>query len=274
VTSEIKNDAARISVYTDFFNRRIRIDDYSGNVSDVLALIDKSVPDWTEKLIVKARENDQLFFEGSGFATEAFIKGYFSGADMYFLTRYFSHERKINLMNAEEDIIIENILKENKPAYETDVDLVSLATREDAEELANLYATVFKVYPTPLGDPVFLRKTMEEGTLYVVIRQNNIIMSAASAEINRLYSNAELTDCATLPPSQGKGYMKKLIVKLEKILEGERINCLYTIARAESYSMNKVFWQLNYEYGGRMTNNCFIYAGLEDMNVWYKLTNS
>jgi len=125
-----------------------------------------------------------------------------------------------------------------------------------------------------LGDSVFLRKTMEEGTVYVVIRQDNKIMSVASAEINRLYSNAELTDCATLPTAQGKGYMKKLIVKLEKILEREGIHCLYTIARAESYSMNKVFWQLNYSYGGRMTNNCFIYSGLEDMNVWYKLLQS
>jgi len=274
VITEIKSDAATITVYSDVFNKRIRIDDYSGSLAEVLALIDKSLPDWTEKLIVKARENDKLFFEGSGFITEAFIKGYFSGADMYFLTRYFSDERKINPMNREEETIIENILKEKKPVSETDVDIVSLATFEDAEELANLYATVFKVYPTPLGDPVFLRKTMEEGTVYVVIRQHNEIMSAASAEINRMYSNAELTDCATLPAAQGKGYMKKLIVKLEKILERERINCLYTIARAESDSMNKVFWQLNYVYGGRMTNNCFIYAGLEDMNVWYKLMNS
>ena len=113
---------------------------------------------------------------------------------------------------------------------------------------------------------------MEEGTRYVLIRNEKKIVSAASAEINLHHSNAELTDCATLPEAEGKGHMKKLLSKLEAVLKKKKIDCLYTIARSESYSMNKAFYQLGYTYGGMMTNNCFIYSGLEDMNVWYKWT--
>jgi putative beta-lysine N-acetyltransferase len=125
-----------------------------------------------------------------------------------------------------------------------------------------------------LSDPTYVRKTLEEGTIYVVIREHDKIISAASAEVNRQYFNAELTDCATLPEAQGQGHIKKLLSKLEAVLDHDKIQCLYTIARAESYSMNKVFYQLDYSFGGTLVNNCFIYSGLEDMNVWYKTRQS
>ncbi|MDH4057298.1 MAG: hypothetical protein OEU76_00970, partial [Cyclobacteriaceae bacterium] len=66
------------------------------------------------------------------------------------------------------------------------------------------------------------------------------------------------------------GHMKKLLFKLENELTKQGINCLYSLARAESYGMNKAFFQLGYTYGGRLINNCYIFSGLEDMNVWYK----
>ena len=270
MTSELKNNAASISVYTDSFNKRIRIDDYTGECNGVLELILKSIPDWAEKIIIKARESELTYFQSNGFSKEAFIKGYFNGTDMHFLVKYLSPERANNPKQADEMHILENILKEKIPSGQTDTQLVSLTSKEDAGELASLYASVFKVYPTPLGNPDYIQKTMDEGTLYVVIREQGKITSAASAEINRQYSNAELTDCATLPEAQGKGHMKKLLSKLEETLKKEKIHCLYTIARSESYSMNKAFFQLNYTYGGHMINNCFIYSGLEDMNVWYK----
>ena len=189
---------------------------------------------------------------------------------MYFLVKYFSAARAYNPKQAGEQRIVEKIVREEKSAPEIDFQLVSMTTSEDADALALLYSSVFKVYPTPLGNPVHVRKTMEEGTIYVVIREQKKIISVASAEINRQYSNAELTDCATLPEAEGKGYVKKLLSKLEEVLQKDKIRCLYTIARAESYGMNKAFHQLNFTFGGRLVNNCFIYSGLEDMNVWYK----
>lgn len=272
MTSEIKNESAAIIFYSDSFNRRIRIDDYSGDQKDVLKLVIESIPDWTEKLIIKVRDDELSFFELHGFAKEAFIKGYFNGEDMHFLVRYFSETRSKNTKASEEQNIIDTILLVEKLFREQDLNLVSVATRDDANELALLYSAIFKVYPTPLSDVSHMLKTFDDGTKYVVIREQGKIVSVASAEINRRYSNAELTDCATLPIAQGKGYMKKLLTKLEQILLDDHIRCLYTIARAESYGMNKVFYQLGFSYGGRMTNNCYIYSGLEDMNVWYKFS--
>ena len=111
---------------------------------------------------------------------------------------------------------------------------------------------------------------MAAGTLYALIRDGHGLMSAASAEVNRKYLNAELTDCASAEEVQGKGYMRMLLTALESTLKSQGIGCFYTIARSESYGMNKVFHQLGYSFGGRMTNNCIIFSGMEDMNVWYR----
>jgi len=270
VISELKNSKASISVYNDSFNKRIRVDDYTGDVNSVLQLIDQATQNWVEKVIIKARGPELQIFQSQGFSKEAFIKGYFSGTDMHFMAKYFSSARSHNSKQGEEKVMVEKLVREKIPVSDSDVSIVKEATIDDAEELTRLYSTIFKVYPTPLGESGYVRKTMEEGTRYVLIRSENKIVSAASAEINLHYSNAELTDCATLPEVEGKGYMKKLLSKLEAILKRDKINCLYTIARSESYSMNKAFYQLGYTYGGMMTNNCFIYSGLEDMNVWYK----
>ena len=267
---EIKNEVASISVYIDSFNKRIRIDEYTGDINSILDLIGQSIQGWTEKVIIKTRTPDISFFQSHGFIKEAFIKRYFGGADMFFMAKYISIQRAHSTKQNKETLIVENLLKEEIQLTKIDITNVSLATVDDADELTELYSTIFKVYPTPLGEPGHVKKTMEEGTKYVLIREENKIVSAASAEINIKYSNAELTDCATLPQAQGKGHMKKLLTKLEEILKTDKINCLYTIARSESYSMNKAFYQLNYEYGGMMKNNCFIFSGLEDMNVWYK----
>jgi beta-lysine N6-acetyltransferase len=270
VITKIKNDIAAISLYSDLSNKRIRIDDYGGDAHGVFTLIVASTPEWAEKIIIKSRDKEVSFFLSNSFEKEASVKGYFSGADMHFLVSYPLSERGQNGKLSDEKEMIANLLSQHLTPSETDTDEVELAKEEDAEELANLYSEVFQVYPTPLNDPAYVRKTMEEGTKYVLIREQTKIVSAASAEINTQYTNAELTDCATLPEAQGKGHMKKLLSKLEEILIADDIQCLYTIARAESHGMNKVFYQLGYSYGGLLINNCVIYSGLEDMNVWYK----
>jgi putative beta-lysine N-acetyltransferase len=273
VTKEIINESARITLYSDPLNKRIRIDDYEGEISDVYKLIKESTSDWVEKVIVKSREPEISFFESKGFIQEAFIKGYFNGIDMYFLVRYLNEDRKISNKFTKEESIINDLTKEKSLPEIIYTSEVTIATESDADELTSLYSKIFKVYPTPISEPGYVLKTMKEGTLYVCIRQNGKIVSAASAEINNKFSNAELTDCATLPETQGQGHMKKLLKKLEELMVDRNIKCLYTIARAESTGMNKVFHQLQYMYSGRMINNCYIYSGLEDMNVWFKLIN-
>ena len=223
-----------------------------------------------DKLIVKSRPKDVPAFNLNGFAQEGMIKNYFMDTNACLVVKYFSNERSQSNRWNEEELIIENILESESNPGATDSSEVSFAALDNAAELAALYAEVFKLYPTPIQETDYIKKTMEEGTLYVYIREEGRIVSAASAEINSKYKNAELTDCATTGQGQGKGHMKKLLTALEAKLESRDIHCFYTIARAESYGMNNAFYQLGYTYGGRLIKNCFIYSGIEDMNVWYK----
>ena len=270
MTKEVTTNTATATVYTDIFNKRIRIDDYVGDLNEVLQIINQQISDWVEKLIVKSRAEDVPFFIAHGFSSEAFIKGYFTGDDMYFVTMYFSAGRERSEKWYEEQSIIQKLFKDKSKSEVPSTEGINVATISQARDLARLYKEIFKVYPTPLSEETHIIKTMQEGTVYVYIEMDHQMVSAASAEINAKFKNAELTDCATLPQAEGKGHMKKLLFFLEQKLRADGITCCYTIARAESYSMNKAFAQLGYTYGGRLVNNCLIYSGLEDMNVWYK----
>ena len=270
MNKEIQAIGASVSFYEDHFNKRIRVDDYEGDVHIVLEIIIKNTSEWVEKLIVKSRPGDLTFFLSQGFVEEAHVKGYFSGVDMYFVVKYFSDERKTSKKWEEEQLIIGGLKSlKNELTAEVPMD-IQFASQKDSMELAHLYKGCFKIYPTPLNDAKYVQKTMDEGTIYMYIRDSKGIVSAASAEINRKYNNAELTDCATLKDSQGKGYMRQLILALEKRLIDDGITCMYTLARAESTAMNTVFLQMGYSYSGRLINNCFIFSGIEDMNVWWK----
>lgn len=270
MVTEARSATAQITIYHDPYSKRLRIDDYAGDIEDVIALIEKSVEPWVEKLIVKSRPKDVPIFEEKGYRIEAIIKKYYCGIDMYFVTRYFSGSRQTNPKESEEARLVQQLLQSKPEAHHSTRQTCTYATIDDASALAELYKSSFSVYPTPVGDPEYIKGTIQDGTVYVFIREGGRLISAASAEINRKYHNAELTDCATSSEGQGKGYMRALLTELEEHLKAQGITCLYTIARSESFAMNKVFFQLGYTYGGRMTNNCMIYSGLEDMNVWYK----
>ena len=141
---------------------------------------------------------------------------------------------------------------------------------EDAHELAKLYGEIFETYPTPMNDAGYIKKVMEEGTIFSVIQYEGSIVSAASAEVCEMYHNAEMTDCATIPHHRKHGFMKVLISSLEQELIRKNIYCSYSLARSLSMGMNAVFHQLGYEYGGRLTKNCNIWDKYEDMNIWGK----
>ena len=40
---------------------------------------------------------------------------------------------------------------------------------EDAEQLSDLYGQIFQTYPTPMNDPMYVEKTMLEGTIYYLV---------------------------------------------------------------------------------------------------------
>jgi beta-lysine N6-acetyltransferase len=263
-----------MSVYDDPFNRRIRIDDYYGGYDAIINYAEELMKERKrEKLIIKVRSEHFKEFLERGFTCEAIIDDYFLGSTMYFFTKYFEQKRVYNDHWITEDQMLRSInaMKISTDALHPPNEYhLKKVDDSDAEKLASLYQTVFKIYPTPLHDSEYIKETIQEGTIYYAFYCNGAIVSAASAEVNRMYRNAELTDCATLTEHRKHGLMKILLKKLEMELFDQGIYCSYSIARSLSFGMNAVLHQLGYVYRGRLKNNVFIYDKLENMNVWVK----
>jgi putative beta-lysine N-acetyltransferase len=258
----------------DFFNKRLRVDDYRGNVHSLLKRItDIAKTNGVTKVFIKSREEDWQTFLSFGCMLEGIYKGYFLGCDAYCMALYFDLARRTSDYWMEEDQILTQVQalqrKADRPQVPEDCTL-RMARAEDAASLAGLYHSVFQTYPTPMNDPEYVCKVMKEGTIFYLAETKNQLISAASAEINTVYGNAEMTDCATLPAYRNQGLMRVLLYALEEELLGKNIACAYSLSRALSFGMNAVFFQMGYRYYGRLTKNCDIYDKFEDMNLWVK----
>ncbi|MGE6376035.1 putative beta-lysine N-acetyltransferase [Peribacillus muralis] len=267
-------DCFVMELYHDHVNQRLRLDDYRGHFQAAVkrALAIAKEQNFT-KVILKARQEDLSAALAQGFMLEGIMSKYFKGNDAYCMAFYLTDERRTSDFWIKEDKIIEAAcalprLKEKQPIPEDYV--LRFATGEDARELAKLYRTVFETYPTPMNDERYIEKVIEEGTIFSIIEYGGSIVSAASAEVNERYHNAELTDCATIAHHRKHGFMKVLLTALEEELIRKSIFCSYSLARSLSMGMNAVFYQLGYQYGGRLTKNCNIWDKYEDMNIWGK----
>ncbi|MFC0559639.1 putative beta-lysine N-acetyltransferase [Halalkalibacter alkalisediminis] len=274
VIKEISTAAFTATLYFDFFNKRLRIDEYRGNVEELIGAIRNIVQEERfTKVIFHSRPEHWQQLLSQGFELEAIFSGFFNGTDNYTMAFYTDDARRTsNVWMKENEILARVIIKGKQPETKTAPSHYHFrkATLSDSSNLANLYGSVFKVYPTPMDHEEYVKKVMNGGTIFYIVECNNEIVSAASADINKQFNHAELTDCATLSEHRKYGLMKKLLIKLEDELRKEKIYCSFSIARALSFGMNAAFYQLDYTYRGRLTNNCYIYEKLEDMNVWVK----
>jgi putative beta-lysine N-acetyltransferase len=263
-----------VSFYLDFMNKRLRVDDYQGNVHAIYERIADVAKSYAlTKVFIKSREQDWQIFLGKGCMLEGIYKGYFHGVDAYCMAFYYDLERRSSDYWMEEDHILRKVLalsrKTDRPAVPEPF-ILRIALTEDAVKLSQLYSQIFQTYPTPMNDPQYVAKTMQEGTIYYLVESQDELISAASAEINTMYANAEMTDCATLPTFRNQGLMRLLMHALEDELIARQITCAYSLSRALSFGMNAVFYQMGYAYYGRLTKNCDIYDKYEDMNLWAK----
>ncbi|SDO47692.1 putative beta-lysine N-acetyltransferase [Paenibacillus sp. yr247] len=263
-----------ISFCLDFFNKRLRVDDYQGNADVIYERVaDIAKSNALTKVFIKSREDDWQTFLSKGCMLEGIYKGYFNGCDAYCMALYNDLERRTSDYWMEEDQILRQVLalplKPDRPLVPVNCTL-RIARMKDAEPLSVLYDHIFQTYPTPMNDPLYVEKTMREGTIHYLVESSDQLISAASAEINTAYRNAEMTDCATLPAYRNLGLMRLLMHALEDELKVRRITCAYSLSRALSFGMNAVFYQMGYQYYGRLTKNCDIYDKFEDMNLWAK----
>lgn len=274
----VAGDGYSATLFLDHYNQRIKVVDYEGPDIEGLVLKTRFLAEANgfDKIIVLASRSDWQHFLRHGYVLEAVLKYALRGEDAYVVSKFRSQERLTSHNLMEETLLIEDIMaKEALPEKERDL-LVApefqfrLAKREDIPSLVELYQSIFESYPSPLMHVDYLEAVFHKETLFAVATLGGRVVAAASAELNPSHRAAELTDCATHPDARGKGLMSALLSVLEGTLAERKYICAYTMARARSFGMNNVFYQLGYEFLGRLVNNCDIYGAYEDMNIWVR----
>lgn len=272
---EIEGEGYKVKVFFDYYNKRLKIADY--DASDYTAMIRRlawlSEANDFDKIFVKAKKDDFQIFLSHGYLMEGVLRYYFEGNDAYVLSRFSSSARASSSDLLEEAKLIEDLIYHSEPgdirSMDQDINIIR-ATEEHIPLLAAIYRSVFETYPSPLTNPDYIKSTMDRNLIYRMAVRGDSALAVASADMDSKHSNAEMTDCATVPEAQGKGLMQHLLTYLEQDLKDEGIITAYTLARGMSVGMNRSFFKLGYEFSGRLINNCDIFGHFEDMNIWVK----
>jgi len=276
VEHRVKASNFTVQMVVSDFNQRIQILDYEARKPGemIRGLVSEAHRRGYGKIFLKAPVFDRKALEDAGMVFEATITGYFSGQPAVVMSLYLNDDRMERPFESEQDDILEAI--GSRPPDPSVPDLpdgyrMAVAKTSDLDELASLYRTVFDSYPFPITDPEYLLSTMNSHVVYRIVRDaEGAIVAAASAETCRRHRNAEMTDFATLPSQRGLGLAQHILAALEDDMAVRSIPNLYTIARARSAGMNRVFYNRGYTMTGTLVNNCHISGQFEDMHVWCK----
>lgn len=277
-TQEFKGKSFYVNFELSPYNRRITILDYQllgeKGTSEFISLLDSLCKkNELGKVWGKFRQEDVGLLSTYGFTQEATILNYYGYKNDALVCSKFYDDRHVSTSTVETKRMLQKVgrkINRNKvhsqmpPGF-----FFKFAEPKDIPVLAELYREVFKSYPYPVFNKDYLTSTLDH-VLYGLVYQENDLVAAASAEINFFLSNSEMTDFATTTSARGKGLALIILAKLENKLAEMGINCLYTIARSSSLSMNLVFSRSGYHNTGTLVNNCHIAGGFEDMNVWCK----
>ncbi|MBO8159419.1 putative beta-lysine N-acetyltransferase [Thermosyntropha sp.] len=224
------------------------------------------------KIWGKIPQSDVLLFSEFGFVQEARIVNYFRKREDAVVCSKFWFDRNHSHSSEKNSQILQLIQKYNPEIINLELPdgyMFKFAEIQDLPGLARLYDQVFLTYPYPITDYKYLASTMDH-VIYGLIYKGDLIVAAASAEINFHLKNAEMTDFATLPSERGKKLASIILRKLEENLYHKGITTLYSIARSTSPGINLLFAGAGYKYTGTLINNCNIDGNLEDMNVFCK----
>ncbi|MTI49780.1 putative beta-lysine N-acetyltransferase [Sporosalibacterium faouarense] len=275
ITYEIQEEDYYLKLVIDYFNKRLKVVNYDGkNYRGMAQRIDFIAKENSfDKVFIKATSDDWEEFMAYGYILEGIFKYYYNGEHGYCLSKFYTSSRRDSDTIEKENEIIEKLtnFKSNNDSVKLEKDYeIKIAKKEDIPKIVKLYDEVFKTYPIPLNNMNYVNTLMENDVLFMYIEHKGQIVSAASADMDTLHKNAEITDCATNNKHRGKGLMSIIINNLEKEMIKRDIVCLYSIARSVSFGMNKVFKKQGYSYTGRLINNCNICGKFEDMNLWVK----
>jgi putative beta-lysine N-acetyltransferase len=277
--ARIDGDGFRAKVYFSPLNQRIQVIAYEARDTEtmVTSLANGAREAGFGKVFLKAPVHERPAFEAAGMTAEATITGYFAGQPAVVMSMFLTEQRRDQPFADEEAEILDKIrARSADPSVPNLPDdyRMALAQPIDAAELAGLYAQVFASYPFPITVPEYLVETMEDNVVYRIVRDGlGELVAAASAETDPEHRNAEMTDFATLPSQRGLGLAQHILAALENDMAERGIYNLYTIARARSAGMSRVFYNRGYDFTGTLVNNCHIAGQFEDMHVWCKTLN-
>lgn len=224
------------------------------------------------KIFAKIPSTSWQQFRAAGYIKEADIPHFYSGkTNCCFVAKFFfdRHRTDEDFTNLQR-IIGDEKTQRKKNAESSPQFPIELCTTADAEELAFFYRKLFVSYPFPVFDAVYLNEIMGENVNYYCIRADNKIVAIAATESNSAEKYAEMTDFATVPGWRGKGLAACLLRHMDKEVCRAGIATAFTIARATSYGMNRVFKNCGYNYSGLLINNTQIGGRVQSMAVWYK----
>ncbi|MBN1948088.1 MAG: putative beta-lysine N-acetyltransferase [Bradymonadales bacterium] len=145
------------------------------------------------------------------------------------------------------------------------------ADLQHADEIAQLYRSVFETYPFPIQDREYIVRCMRANVRYYAIRQGSILVGVSSAEMELERGwYVEMTDFAVHPDHRGRKLASYLLSRMDREMGNERFKIAYTICRSTSTGMNVTFARGGYRYAGTLVNNTNISGRIESMNVWHK----
>lgn len=242
--------------------------------STPLKLIDLAKKNDYSKIFAKVPEHQSDIFLAAGFEEEAKVPAFYDGeTTAVFMGFYLNIERaeepEFGKMQEILKIAIEKQTDKTKCCLNDDLTL-RICKESDTVTMADIYKNIFPSYPFPIHESAYLWETMKSHIDYFGIEANGQLVAISSAEMDRLTSNVEMTDFATLPKWRGNGFAQLLLARMEDEMKAKGIKTAYTIARAMSAGMNITFSKAGYRFGGRLKNNTNISGQIESMNVWYK----
>lgn len=268
------------------FNDRIYLMKLSRqDFPDIIEELDRiALKEGYSKIFAKVPVFAKDEFVNNDYIIDARIPKFYNGKDnVYFMGKYFSESRMFdNRIEDINEILDVAISYENKKVDKNiefnlpyGFDYV-ICNKSHVYKMADVYKKVFNTYPFPIYDPEYITKTMDKNFIYFSIQKGGDIVALSSSEMDIDSQNVEMTDFATLPEYQGKGFALYLLHKMEDDMRKRDIKVAYTISRALSHGANIIFAKMGYKYCGTLYNNTNISVdkiasrNFESMNVWYR----
>lgn len=157
------------------------------------------------------------------------------------------------------------------------------ATPQDRRDLVSLYEQSFPTYLTDLDEPA-VESMVEDSMVYVARDPQGRIVSSAVGEIGQVNTGegilriCEMSEMATDREHRNTSLVTAAATEVMREAR-ERVDLVFTEARASHAAINRVFAKMGFSYAGRLHKHCVISGDreideegpYENLHVWYML---